>query len=63
MSCLVVQPPHYPSSTSMEGPEIRITAPPASYPGVTNKVSAWLQQTHNIDATANGKKLCVLHLH
>uniref|UniRef100_A0A3B5M2Y4 Oxysterol-binding protein n=1 Tax=Xiphophorus couchianus TaxID=32473 RepID=A0A3B5M2Y4_9TELE len=46
-------PPHYPSSTSMEGPEIRITAPPASYPGVTNKVSAWLQQTHNIDATAN----------
>ncbi|XP_043954932.1 oxysterol-binding protein-related protein 6-like isoform X2 [Gambusia affinis] len=46
-------PPHYPSSTSVEGPEIRITAPPASYPGVTNKVSAWLQQTHNIDATAN----------
>ncbi|KAM4716932.1 oxysterol-binding protein-related protein 6-like isoform 2-T2 [Anableps anableps] len=46
-------PPHFTSSTSVHRPEIISTAPPNSYPGVTNKVSAWLQQTHNIDATSN----------
>ncbi|XP_054615259.1 oxysterol-binding protein-related protein 7-like isoform X2 [Dunckerocampus dactyliophorus] len=30
----------------------------ASYPGVTNKVSAWLQQTDDIDATSNDLTRC-----
>ncbi|XP_047216065.1 oxysterol-binding protein-related protein 6-like isoform X1 [Girardinichthys multiradiatus] len=46
-------PPHYTGSTSIDRPEIIRTAPSTSYSGVTNKVSAWLQQTHNIDATSN----------
>ncbi|XP_038163798.1 oxysterol-binding protein-related protein 6-like isoform X2 [Cyprinodon tularosa] len=44
--------PHYASSASVAGPEMN-AAPMSSYSGVNNKVSAWLQQTHNIDATSN----------
>ncbi|XP_037648674.1 oxysterol-binding protein-related protein 7-like isoform X1 [Sebastes umbrosus] len=47
-------PAHYASSASMYHPEMASPAPAvASNPGVTSKVSAWLQQTHNIDATSN----------
>ncbi|XP_041634238.1 oxysterol-binding protein-related protein 7-like isoform X2 [Cheilinus undulatus] len=34
----------------------------ASNPGVTNKVSAWLQQTHDIDATSNDLARCQTEL-
>lgn len=54
--CLVVQLPHYASSASVYQQEMGSPAPAvASQPGVTNKVSAWLQQTHEIDATSNGQ--------
>uniref|UniRef100_A0A3Q2PR57 Oxysterol-binding protein n=1 Tax=Fundulus heteroclitus TaxID=8078 RepID=A0A3Q2PR57_FUNHE len=33
--------------------KVTSTTPLSSYSGVNNKVSAWLQQTHNIDATSN----------
>uniref|UniRef100_A0A8C4IHM1 Oxysterol-binding protein n=1 Tax=Dicentrarchus labrax TaxID=13489 RepID=A0A8C4IHM1_DICLA len=34
----------------------------ASHPGVTSKVSAWLQQTHDIDATSNDLARCQAEL-
>ncbi|XP_013874879.1 oxysterol-binding protein-related protein 7 isoform X2 [Austrofundulus limnaeus] len=44
--------PQYASSANAYHPETVNSAPNASYPGVTNKVSAWLQQTHDIDVTS-----------
>lgn len=49
-----ITPPHYASSApvyqhDMGSPSI------APHQGVTNKVSAWLQQTHDIDTSSNGK--------
>lgn len=51
------QLPQYASTASMfQPPEMASTAPAvASQPGVTNKVSAWLQQTEDIDATSSGQ--------
>lgn len=52
----LLQPPHYASSASVYQPEMGSPAPAIdSHPGVTSKVSAWLQQTHDIDATSNGE--------
>lgn len=52
----LVQLPHYASSASVFQQEMGSPAPAvASHPGVTNKVSAWLQQTSDIDATSNGQ--------
>ncbi|XP_017287709.1 oxysterol-binding protein-related protein 7 isoform X3 [Kryptolebias marmoratus] len=45
--------PQYASSASVYHPENISTTHATSYPGVSNKVSAWLQQTHDIDATTN----------
>lgn len=54
--CLILQPPHFASSASMFQAEMGSLAPAiASHPGVTRKVSDWLQQTHDIDGTTNGK--------
>lgn len=51
-----VQLPQYASTASVFQPERASTAPAvASQPGVTNKVSAWLQQTEDINATSNGR--------
>lgn len=52
------QLPQYASTASMfQPPEMASAAPTvASQPGVTNKVSAWLQQTEDIDATTNGQQ-------
>ncbi|XP_039972538.1 oxysterol-binding protein-related protein 6-like [Xiphias gladius] len=56
-------PPHYASSASVYQPEMRNPAPAiASHPGVTSKVSAWLQQTHDIDATSNDLARCQAEL-
>lgn len=53
---MILQIPHYASSASVYHPEMASPAPAvASQPGVTSKVSAWLQQTHDIDATSNGE--------
>uniref|UniRef100_A0A3B3B9W7 Oxysterol-binding protein n=1 Tax=Oryzias melastigma TaxID=30732 RepID=A0A3B3B9W7_ORYME len=51
-------PPHYASLASMYQAELPSTAPVASDPAVTNKVSAWLQQTDDVDATSNGETRC-----
>lgn len=56
--CLAVQLPHYASSASVFQPEMAAPTPtPAVAPhqGVTRKVSAWLQQTHDIDQTSAGQ--------
>ena len=54
--CVCVKLPQYASSASVYQPEMGSPAPAiTSHPGVTNKVSAWLQQTHDIDATSNGQ--------
>ena len=58
MTCVVVQLPHYASSLSVYQQEVETPAPApaiASHSGVTSKVSAWLQQTHDIDSTSNGQ--------
>ncbi|XP_058510253.1 oxysterol-binding protein-related protein 7-like [Solea solea] len=56
-------PPQYASSASVYQPEMRSPAPAiASHPGVTSKVSAWLQQTHDIDATTNDLVRCQAEL-
>ncbi|XP_040918193.1 oxysterol-binding protein-related protein 7-like isoform X1 [Toxotes jaculatrix] len=56
-------PPHYASSASVYQPEMGSPAPAiASNPGVTSKVSAWLQQTHDIDATSNDLARCQAEL-
>lgn len=52
----VLQFPQYASSANAYHSETVSPAPNTSYPGVTNKVSAWLQQTHDIDATSAGKR-------
>ncbi|XP_008298720.1 oxysterol-binding protein-related protein 6-like [Stegastes partitus] len=55
--------PYYASSTSVYHPEVASPAPAvASHPEVTNKVSAWLQQTHDIDATSNDLNRCQAEL-
>uniref|UniRef100_A0A3B3BA92 Oxysterol-binding protein n=1 Tax=Oryzias melastigma TaxID=30732 RepID=A0A3B3BA92_ORYME len=51
-------PPHYASLASMYQAELPSTAPVASDPAVTNKVSAWLQQTDDVDATSNELARC-----
>ncbi|CAN9505370.1 unnamed protein product [Ophioblennius macclurei] len=58
-----VMPSHYASSASVYVPEMvsptsAAAATAASNPGVTSKVSAWLQQTHDIDATSNDLARC-----
>ncbi|XP_035799741.2 oxysterol-binding protein-related protein 7-like isoform X1 [Amphiprion ocellaris] len=56
-------PPYYASCTSVYLPEMTSPAPAvASHPEVTNKVSAWLQQTHDIDATSNDLARCQAEL-
>ncbi|XP_044038624.1 oxysterol-binding protein-related protein 6-like isoform X2 [Siniperca chuatsi] len=56
-------PPHYASSASVYQQEMGSPAPAvASHPGVTSKVSAWLQQTHDIDATSNDLARCQAEL-
>ncbi|XP_035037255.1 oxysterol-binding protein-related protein 7 [Hippoglossus stenolepis] len=56
-------PPHYASSASVYQTEMGSPAPAiASHPAVTNKVSAWLEQTHNIDSTTNDLARCQTEL-
>lgn len=56
--CFSTQLPQYASTASVYQPEMASPAPAvASQPGVTNKVSAWLQQTEDIDSTSNGQCL------
>ncbi|KAM9843267.1 oxysterol-binding protein-related protein 7-like isoform 2-T3 [Aulostomus maculatus] len=51
--------PQYSSSASVFQSELASPAPAVdSHPGVTSKVSAWLQQTHDIDATSNDLARC-----
>ncbi|XP_077411620.1 oxysterol-binding protein-related protein 6-like isoform X2 [Vanacampus margaritifer] len=51
--------PIFASSASVFQPEMESSSPTvASHPGVTNKVSAWLQQTNDIDATSNDLTRC-----
>ncbi|XP_076018759.1 oxysterol-binding protein-related protein 7-like isoform X2 [Genypterus blacodes] len=55
--------PYYASSASVFQTEVGSPAPAvASHPGVTNKVSAWLQQTHDIDATSQELSSCQTEL-
>lgn len=54
--CFAFQPLKYDSSASLYPQENRSPAVCATaQSGVNNKVSAWLQQTHDIDATSNGQ--------
>ncbi|XP_042360616.1 oxysterol-binding protein-related protein 7-like isoform X2 [Plectropomus leopardus] len=56
-------PAHYASSASVYHPEMGSPAPAFSTnPAVTSKVSAWLQQTHDIDATSNELVRCQTEL-
>ncbi|XP_041812364.1 oxysterol-binding protein-related protein 7-like isoform X2 [Chelmon rostratus] len=56
-------PLHYASSASVFQQDMGSPAPAvASHPGVTSKVSAWLQQTHDIDATSNDLARCQAEL-
>ncbi|KAK2893248.1 oxysterol-binding protein-related protein 7-like isoform X1 [Channa argus] len=56
-------PPNYASSASAYQPEMERPSPAIpSHPGVTSKVSAWLQQTHEIDATSNELARCQAEL-
>ncbi|XP_056257068.1 oxysterol-binding protein-related protein 7-like isoform X2 [Seriola aureovittata] len=56
-------PTHYASSTSVYQPEMESPAPAiTSRPEVTSKVSAWLQQTHDIDASSNDLTRCQAEL-
>ncbi|XP_034046554.1 oxysterol-binding protein-related protein 7-like isoform X2 [Thalassophryne amazonica] len=58
-----VMPSHYASTASMYQPEMGSPAQEhSSHPGVTSKVSAWLQQTHDIDATSNDLARCQAEL-
>ncbi|TNN53065.1 Oxysterol-binding protein-related protein 6 [Liparis tanakae] len=52
-------PTHYASSAFQ--PEMGSPAPPSN-PGVTRKVSAWLQQTQDIDGTSNDLARCQTEL-
>ncbi|XP_041857117.1 oxysterol-binding protein-related protein 6-like isoform X2 [Melanotaenia boesemani] len=56
------RPAYYASSASIYNPEMASPAPVPTYPGVTSKVSAWLQQTHDIDATSNDLVRCQAEL-
>ncbi|XP_040046531.2 oxysterol-binding protein-related protein 7 isoform X1 [Gasterosteus aculeatus] len=52
-------PAHYASSASVYNPEMGSPAPTvSSHQGATSKVSAWLQQTHDIDGTSNDLARC-----
>ncbi|KAA8585702.1 hypothetical protein FQN60_004396 [Etheostoma spectabile] len=56
-------PTYYASSAPMYNPEMGSPAPAVgSNPGVNSKVSAWLQQTENIDATSNDLARCQTEL-
>ncbi|XP_069381225.1 oxysterol-binding protein-related protein 6-like isoform X2 [Paralichthys olivaceus] len=56
-------PPTYASSASVYQTEKGSPAPAiASHPAVTRKVSAWLEQTHDIDATSNDLARCQTEL-
>ncbi|XP_035511078.1 oxysterol-binding protein-related protein 6-like isoform X2 [Morone saxatilis] len=56
-------PSQYASSASVYQQEMGSPPPAvASHPGVTSKVSAWLQQTHDIDATSNDLARCQAEL-
>ncbi|KAM4598578.1 oxysterol-binding protein-related protein 7-like isoform 1-T4 [Polymixia lowei] len=55
--------PQYASSASVYQAESVTPAPAvASHPGVTSKVSAWLQQTHDTDTTSQELARCQLEL-
>uniref|UniRef100_A0A3Q3VUR3 Oxysterol-binding protein n=1 Tax=Mola mola TaxID=94237 RepID=A0A3Q3VUR3_MOLML len=55
--------PHYASSASVYQQEVESPAPAiTSHSGVTSKVSAWLQQTHDIDSTSNDLARCQVEL-
>lgn len=56
----VLQFPQYASSANVYHQETVSPAPNTTYSGVTSKVSAWLQQTHDIDATSAGKTAEIL---
>ncbi|XP_047427567.1 oxysterol-binding protein-related protein 7-like isoform X2 [Mugil cephalus] len=53
----------YASTASVYQPDV-VSPPPAvaSHPGVTSKVAAWLQQTHDIDATSSDLSRCQAEL-
>ncbi|KAM6913576.1 oxysterol-binding protein-related protein 7-like [Lycodopsis pacificus] len=56
-------PIHYASLASVYDPDMESPAPAVSaHPGVTSKVSAWLQQTHDIDGTSNDLARCQVEL-
>ncbi|XP_034750192.1 oxysterol-binding protein-related protein 7-like isoform X1 [Etheostoma cragini] len=56
-------PTYYASSAPLYNPEMGSPAPAVgSNPGVNSKVSAWLQQTENIDATSNDLARCQTEL-
>ncbi|XP_068587654.1 oxysterol-binding protein-related protein 7-like isoform X2 [Cebidichthys violaceus] len=56
-------PAHYASLASVYHPDMESPAPAvSSHPGVTSKVSAWLQQTHDIDGTSNDLARCQAEL-
>ncbi|XP_008328773.1 oxysterol-binding protein-related protein 7-like [Cynoglossus semilaevis] len=59
------RPSYYASSASAYQPEMGSPAPSPATPsnhGVTNKVSAWLQQTHDLDVTTNDLSRCQTEL-
>ncbi|XP_078807173.1 oxysterol-binding protein-related protein 7 isoform X5 [Oryzias latipes] len=55
-------PPYYAGFGSMYQGEPPRAAPVVSDPAVNNKVSAWLQQTHDVDATSNELGRCQTEL-
>ncbi|XP_054462855.1 oxysterol-binding protein-related protein 7-like isoform X2 [Anoplopoma fimbria] len=56
-------PAHYASLASVYHQEMESPAPAvSSHPGVTSKVSAWLQQTHDIDGTSSDLARCQAEL-
>ncbi|KAF7643143.1 hypothetical protein LDENG_00244380 [Lucifuga dentata] len=59
-SVAALRPSQYASSASVYPAELGVpaTTPVNSHPGVTSKVSAWLQQSHDIDAASQGETIC-----
>ncbi|KAM6905189.1 oxysterol-binding protein-related protein 7-like [Xenentodon cancila] len=55
-------PPHYASSAPIYHPEVACPNHVPTQPAVTSKVSAWLQQTHDIDTTSNELARCQVEL-
>ncbi|XP_061568067.1 oxysterol-binding protein-related protein 7-like isoform X2 [Cololabis saira] len=55
-------PAHYASSASIYHPEPAGPDAVPSHPAVARKVSAWLQQTHEIDSTSNELARCQTEL-